>query len=239
MSDKSPPSSDEPPGSPPDPSDPEGSPPDEYKVGPGRPPKETRWKKGGPSPNPLGAPRKDRAILDLRKALDRALNKRVKLSDGDKKLVLTQAEAGIEQLVRQFAKGDRYARRDLIEYGKILGIDFLASHKKSIEEALALAPNHQAILDEYVGRRTGAAETSAAEPVIAPPELLDDDVEEKPGAPPTAAAKIDVDPPPPPPLPDPAITYPKPFDHMSPMQKRAWYPEWWAQFQHWEARRKK
>jgi len=36
---------------------------DDYKVGPGRPPKEHRWQKGQPSPNPRGRPIK----MDLEK----------------------------------------------------------------------------------------------------------------------------------------------------------------------------
>ncbi len=35
---------------------------EQYQVGPGRPPANTRWKKGGPSPNPRGWPRKDQSI---------------------------------------------------------------------------------------------------------------------------------------------------------------------------------
>jgi hypothetical protein len=40
----------------------------------------------------------------------------------------------------------------------------------------ALVANHQAILDSYVARKSG--KVSAAAPVFAPPELLDDDTAE-------------------------------------------------------------
>ena len=86
------------------------------------------------------------------------------------------AEAGIKQLVAQYAKGDRYARRDVFEYAEKFGIDLLAGHRKAIEEALAA--DHQAILESYVARRIGAAEASASTRVLAPAELLDDDAEE-------------------------------------------------------------
>ena len=54
------------------------------------------------------------------------------------------AVAGIEQLVAQFAKGDRHARRDLFAYADKLGVDLMAGQQQAIEEALAA--NHEAIL---------------------------------------------------------------------------------------------
>jgi Family of unknown function (DUF5681) len=84
----------------------------EYKVGPGRPPRGYRFKPGK-SGNPKGAKPKPPSIApDLKLALERALNKTVKLKQGEKERIVTMAVAGIEQLVAQFAKGDRHARRD-------------------------------------------------------------------------------------------------------------------------------
>ena len=146
---------------------------DGLKVGPGQPPRDTRWKKGCASPNPSGRPRKEQSMLpDVRKAFEQALNKKVTVSSGDKKISMTRVEMGLEQLLNQFAKGDRYARRDLMEYAERLGIDFLAKYKQSIEEALT--PDHQAILDSFLARRSGAGNESAPR-VLAPPDLLDDD----------------------------------------------------------------
>ncbi|HEV8004167.1 MAG TPA: hypothetical protein VGP63_30160, partial [Planctomycetaceae bacterium] len=55
----------------------QGTPAEEYKVGPGRPPPDKRWKKGGPSPNPRGRPRKEQSMLpDVRKAFEQAVNKK-------------------------------------------------------------------------------------------------------------------------------------------------------------------
>ena|SRR5436190_2242681 len=73
-----------------------------------------------------------------------------------------------------FAKGDRHARRDVLTYAGMLGIDLLAGHRQTIEEALAA--DHQAILDAYVARqRQGQASAIRRSPVFASPELLDDD----------------------------------------------------------------
>jgi Family of unknown function (DUF5681) len=149
---------------------------EEYKVGPGCPPKEFQFKPGQ-SGNPKGAKRKPPSIApDLKLLLERALSTKVKLKQGEKEQIVTKAAAGIEQLVNQFAKGDRHARRDLIALADKLGVDLLAGQRNIIQQALAL--NHQAILDAYLARRSdGEAPSSASSPVLAPPELVDDDAE--------------------------------------------------------------
>ena len=84
-------------------------------------------------------------LPDVRKAFEQAVNKKVLVPRGDKNVLMTRVEIGIEQLLNQFAKGDRYARRDLMEYADKLDIDFLAQHRETLEQALT--PNYQAILD--------------------------------------------------------------------------------------------
>ena len=162
----------------------ESGPADAYKVGPGRPPRDKRWKKGGPSPNPRGRPRKDQSMRpDVRKAFEQALTKKVLVPRGDKKVLMTRVEIGLEQLLNQFAKGDRHARRDLMEYADKLGIDFLSQYRQEIEEALT--PNHQTILDRFLARHGGAGDLTPAPHVLAPPELLDDDAAEPESTPPS------------------------------------------------------
>ena len=205
----------------------ESTPAEDYKVGPGRPPPGERWKKGGPSPNPRGRPRKEQSMLpDVRKAFEQAINKKVLVPRGDKKVLMTRVEIGIEQLLNQFAKGDRHARRDLMEYADKLGIDFLANHRQALEEALT--PNYQAILDASFARRSGAGNVATAARVLAPPELLDDDAaESEPTSP--SLPKPETKPEIPEPTPIPGKTYPKPFSQMTPWAKQIWYPEWYAE----------
>jgi Family of unknown function (DUF5681) len=106
----------------------------EYRVGPGRPPKEYRWKPGQ-SGNPKGAPRKPKSIVpDLLASFEDALNGKVTLRQGEKEKIVTKFAAGIEQLVTQFAKGDRHARRDL----------FLLTDRLGILEGLRKAMNKKA-----------------------------------------------------------------------------------------------
>jgi hypothetical protein len=59
-----------------------------------------------------------------------------------------------------------------MDYAEALGVDLLAQHRGAIEEVIA--PCHQAILDSYLARRGGQA-VVPAEPVMASPQLLDDD----------------------------------------------------------------
>ncbi len=151
------------------------SPAEAYRVGPGRPPKEYQFKPGR-SGNPKGAKRKPPSIvLDLKSLFERALSKKVTLKQGEKEQIVTKAAAGIEQLVNQFAKGDRHARRELIALAEKLGLDLMAGQHKAIQEALT--SNHQAILDAYVARQYDR--TTRSSPVLAPPELLDDDSEDQ------------------------------------------------------------
>jgi hypothetical protein len=145
----------------------------EYKVGPGRPPKEHQYKRGV-SGNPKGAKRKPPPIeLDLKAALERALDRKAQLKQGEREQTVTMAVAGIEQLVAQYAKGDRHARRDLIYLADKLGVDLLAGQTKALENALS--PPNEAILGAYVHRQFDTARRR--EPVFAPPELLDDEPE--------------------------------------------------------------
>jgi hypothetical protein len=131
------------------------NPPDlEYRVGPGRPPKEYQFKPGE-SGNPKGARRKPRSIgPDLKALFERALSGKVRLRQGDQEKIITKAAAGIEQLVNQFAKGDRHARRDLLALAARLGVDLVAGQGAALEQsvATALSANDEALLADYVRR---------------------------------------------------------------------------------------
>lgn len=146
-----------------------------YQVGPGRPPKEFQFKKGQ-SGNPRGTKRKTPSIAsDFKTLLERALNKKITLRQANRERIVTMAEAGIEHLVNRYAQGDRHARRDLMRLAEKLGVDLGAGQRKALEEALA--PNHQTIIDAYIARQKDVKAPAMSSPVMAPSELLDDDVE--------------------------------------------------------------
>jgi hypothetical protein len=148
------------------------------KVGPGRPPKEHQFKPGK-SGNPNGAKRKPRSILlDFKPLFERALNKKVPITNDARKIFLTKFEIGMEQLANQFAKGDRHARREVFDLADRLGVDLLTEQKKTFENALA--SDHEAILQAYVNRQYDKVVQRDAE--MAPPELLDDDADDRKGS---------------------------------------------------------
>lgn len=121
---------------------------DEYRVGPGSPPKEYQFKKGQ-SGNPLGSKLKKRSIVpDLKALLQRALTERMPKAKGDK--MLTKAEAGIRHLVDQFSRGDRNARRDLIQIADKLGIDLTPGDALKDSVAVALTQNDQELVDDFI-----------------------------------------------------------------------------------------
>jgi hypothetical protein len=126
----------------------------DYRVGPGRPPKEHQFKPGQ-SGNPKGARRKPRSIApDLKALFERALNGKVTQRQGEQEKILSNAAAGIEQLVNQFAKGDRHARRDLLALAERLGIDLVPGQGAGLEQtvAAAICANDEALLADYVQR---------------------------------------------------------------------------------------
>jgi len=146
------------------------APDEKYKVGPGRPPKQYQFKPGQ-SGNPKGAKRKERSIApDIRALLHGALIKRITLKRGDRQQVVSMAAAGIEQLVTQYVKGDRHARRDIFWLADKLGVD-LTSSSSTINTDQPLPADQQAILDAFVERQYNRVRQP--QPVFAPAALRD------------------------------------------------------------------
>ena len=92
--------------------------------------------------------------LDLKALFERALSGKVTLRQGEQEKIITKAAAGIEQLVNQFAKGDRHARRDFLALAARLGVNFVAGQGDALEQsvATALSANDEALLADYVRR---------------------------------------------------------------------------------------
>ena len=144
---------------------------EDYKVGPGRPPKEYQFKPGQ-SGNPKGAKRKPKSVApDLKAALEQALSKPIKLKQGEKERIVSMAVAGIEQLVVQFAKGNPQCLARPVCGCRQAPRRSVGQPTQAIKDALAA--NHEAILRTYVERQYDKVVIRAR--VFAPPELLDDD----------------------------------------------------------------
>jgi hypothetical protein len=126
---------------------------EEYRVGPGRPPREYQFKPGQ-SGNSRGAKRKTSLAPDLKAILERALTETVTLRRGERDQIITKAAAGIATLVDQYVGGDRHARRDLIALAKELGVDLTAGQRRGIENTVAeaITANDEAIIIDFLRR---------------------------------------------------------------------------------------
>jgi len=80
-----------------------GSSGEEYRVGPGRPPREYQFKPGQ-SGNPNGAKGKSKLLRDLKAVFERALSEKVKR--GERTEMMTKFEAGCKELATQFSCRD-------------------------------------------------------------------------------------------------------------------------------------
>ena len=130
----------------------QSTPAEAHKVGPGRPPADTRWKKGGPSPNPRGRPRKVHSEYS---------RPRQGFGAGHQ-----QEGAGIAGQSESFADARRNRRSSnfstkpqvvivmhmglLLDIAKKAGIDVLGNNRQQIEQAITA--RDQVILDAV--RRT-------------------------------------------------------------------------------------
>jgi hypothetical protein len=127
-----------------------------YEVGYRRPPKQHQFKKGR-SGNPAGINQitAGSGAPDLKVSLARELKKHIKIQSGKQTLSVTQAAAGIGELVKQFAKGDHRARRDLILLCDKLGVDLTS--RENLQGALedALSADDEALLADFVRRHGG------------------------------------------------------------------------------------
>jgi Family of unknown function (DUF5681) len=137
-----------------------GSPKPEYQVGPGRPPMEYRFKPGQ-SGNPTGAKKKPRRQTpDVKALLEEALNAQIRVKEGEKERITTRLKIGFEQLAIQFAKGDRYARRDVIALAERFGIDLAEGLNLGSDpmDQAAVSAHDEAILADYVRRQIAERE---------------------------------------------------------------------------------
>jgi hypothetical protein len=152
---------------------------DEYRVGPGRPPREFQFKPGV-SGNPKGAKPKSKLLRDLRVLFARALNKKMKLRRGEQTEMITKLEAGFNELASQFAEGNHRARRDVLDFAAKLGIDLTASQGNGRHvEVSSESELRQALTDRGIpARLVPPIDDVGLEPPPDPP--LPADIEEEP-----------------------------------------------------------
>jgi hypothetical protein len=166
------------------PKKPAKSPSKSYEIGYRRPPKQFQFKRGR-SGNPAGINRKTAPAMapDLKASLERELGKQVKIKRGEQKQSVTQAVAGISELVRQFVNGDHRARRDLLALADKVGVDLTAGQKAAIGSAIAQAVSaeDEALLDEYVENKIQERLSANQMPHLSKPESANEAGPDQPG----------------------------------------------------------
>jgi Family of unknown function (DUF5681) len=88
---------------------------EQQKVGYGRPPESTRFKKGQ-SGNPHGRPK---GSLDMRTVLMRTLREKVTITENGKQKTVTKMEVVIKRLVNKAASGDLRASHELLTLTRV------------------------------------------------------------------------------------------------------------------------
>jgi len=128
-----------------------------HNIGYRHPPREHQFQPGQ-SGNPSGKRKRGPPPPDLKAQLERALNKPVRLQQK----TLTKGAVGIEQLVDQFAKGDRNARRDVFLLCEKFGINL--TNRDALQSTLddALSAEDEALLAHFVKRHGGQYPPHAA-----------------------------------------------------------------------------
>lgn len=84
---------------------------DDHKVGPGRPPKHSRWKKGQ-SGNPRGRPK---GRIDVRAVLEEELSELIILATPQGEREVTKLQAVIRRLIHEGLSGKVYAIQDILD----------------------------------------------------------------------------------------------------------------------------
>jgi hypothetical protein len=144
----------------------------EYRVGPGRPPKEFQFQPGQ-SGNPAGAKKKPRSLTpDVKAMLEAALNQKIRVKEGERETIMSRLAIGFEQLAIQFARGDRYARRDVFELADRFGIDLVESlsHVSGPVDQASVSANDEALLADYVRRQIAEREQRDDVSALPPPD---------------------------------------------------------------------
>jgi Family of unknown function (DUF5681) len=120
----------------------------EYQVGYGKPPKESRFKRGH-SGNPNGRPR---GMKNLKTDLIEELSERINVSEGGKPKKLSKQRALLKSLTAKAIKGDARAISVLIN----LMVRVLETVEAD-REVLAIADDDLAILDNFIAKIPSAA----------------------------------------------------------------------------------
>lgn len=108
-----------------------------YEIGYGKPPKDTRFKKGQ-SGNPKGRPKRSRNLTTL---IREELERKVVLTENGKQYTMTKAEAMTKRLVAQALNGHMSAMKTLIG---------MSGDEEDKELLFHVSNEDQAVLQNYI-----------------------------------------------------------------------------------------
>lgn len=115
-----------------------------FKPGYGNPPLHTRFKKGGPSPNPAGRPKGSR---NLRTDFLAEMNERIPVTEGGKRRRYSKGQILLKALIAQAMKGDIRAAGKVVDlYLKLFGTGEPATTERN------LSTTDQEILKAFLER---------------------------------------------------------------------------------------
>lgn len=134
---------------------------EEYKVGYGKPPLHSRFKKGEPSPNPAGRRKRSRLTLaDIDEAFDRALAARVPVAENGKVRTMRKLDALATQTVNKGLKGHHPTSSMILSHYQKRAAAAPADEYeagRTSEESIA---EIDAMLNEIAGNLSADVETS-------------------------------------------------------------------------------
>lgn len=111
-----------------------------YEVGYGKPPRHTRFKLGGPSPNPSGRPRRPPTFLE---EFARELDVKVQVQDGGRRRRYTKRQLITKQVVNGAVKGDRTSLRFVQALQAVLD-------SRITESVETMSPKERAAVDRAI-----------------------------------------------------------------------------------------
>ena len=127
-----------------------------YEIGYRRPPKQFQFKHGSiPNPEGINQHTAPSIARDMKRALERELNKTITIRQGKRRMTVRQSIAGISKLVRQFVEGNPRARRDLILLCDKVGVELI--NRNTLQGALedVLSAEDEVLLADFVERHGG------------------------------------------------------------------------------------
>src|SRR5436309_2621081 len=115
-------------------------PPSDDQVGYGKPPRESRFKKGQ-SGNPKGRPKRPESFARLAR---RTLDERIVIKENGERRTITKLQAALKQLINKAAAGDAPAIREIIKLQPLIAEQDKAEDEKVVVNIIRWAETDEA-----------------------------------------------------------------------------------------------